>query len=781
MATKIAPAALFVGTLVQNIDAPNFQFDGDVSKRHECVSPTTVIEWWNTLPNGRVPTDRDGKPMPGEWPTGKATQTIKISIFGKIVPKQILYYESLPSTWKPVADLQETLKTYLKSGILPDGCWQIVRRVLEEFEPLTDGERVLLRRRTNAIPEFIKRVATVEADGVAMDAAPLNFIDDETDPKARYTNFLITLHEVSLGFYSFREHSVVNEDSKGNRTQQKFMVSQDLVVTVMGDQVVKATATDTLHRTKKTAKGWVIVKPDQTEVSTANFKAVSVVSNEDGSKTITLLGAYTHNLRNVLGFRPQMWQAKYLMNHKRLNALAGTRRGGKTLLSSYCVLRRLFRNPQTGKHDYRQIKGLFIAPREDKLKSVIDFITESSTRLQVLKIVKWIKSEDRFIMFDETLDRRGSIVSNPLGTYDFVSDQSYEPGRGNGADEVLIDEAGFVKEDTYLTLVPILENEGATLLAISTIDWETPKHWFYGLVVDFEQGGDPQGYSQRVTLDDIDDRIISAESKDRMRKAFKDNPMRYYAELYATFPDVGDVFDPSRLFIIPHDINERVHRCVIGYDPARRNDFGAATVGLDFGDRMELVEGIRMQGGYNDQRDKLAALKAKYRSKYGRTELIIDATVSGETVAELMGDLIDYQVWYTTAKSRKPEQDKYGVWHMSKSELVRMSQVLIDLKKIRAFSDIPEMLDEIKNFKRFGSARVEGIYQAVKGHDDTVNAMMLCSFWYGFLHGQIYTCAYRGGSSGASHRDPTTNLWKHENLGHIAPTVASPNSFQFRY
>jgi hypothetical protein len=781
MATKIAPAALFVGTLVQDVDAADFQFAGDVGKRHECVSPSTVIEWWNTLPNGRVPTDRDGKPLPGEWPIGRSVCELKVPIFGKIVPKRVLFYESLPSSWTEVSGLQDTLRTYLKSGILPDGCWQVVRRVLEEFEPLTDGERVLLRRRKNAVPEFIKRVATVEADGVAMDAAPLSFIDDETDPKARYLNFLITLHEVSLGFYSFREHSVVNEDDKGNRNAQKFMVSQDLLVTVMGSQVIAATATDTLHRTKKTSKGWVVVLPDGTEVSTRDFKPVAVVSNPDGSKTVRLLGAYTHNLRNVLGFRPQMWQAKYLMNHRRLNAIAGVRRGGKTMLSSYCVLRRLFRNPQTGKHDYRQVKGLFIAPTEDKLKSVVDFITESSNRLQVLKIVKWVKSEDRFTMFDETLDRRGSIVSSPLGTYDFASDRGFEPGRGNGADEVLIDEAGFIQEDTYLTLVPILENEGATLMAISTIDWETPKHWFYGLIVDYEQGGDAQGYSQRVTLDDIDERLISSESKERMRKAFRDNPMRYYAELYATFPDAGDVFDPSKLFIIPHEIQERVHRVVIGYDPARRNDFGAATVGLDFGDRLELVEGIRMQGEYGMQRDRLIALKSKYRMKYGRTELVIDATAAGETVAELMGDLVDYRVWYTAAsKSPKPEQDKFGVWHVSKGELVRMAQVLVDLKKIRAFSDIPEMLDEVKNFKRFGGKTGEGRYQAAKGHDDVVNSMMLCSFWYAFLHGQIHSAAYRGGVI-SGHRDPSTNLWRHENLGHIGPDVSAPRRNMFSY
>lgn len=135
-----------------------------------------------------------------------------------------------------------------------------------------------------------------------------------------------------------------------------------------------------------------------------------------------------------------------------------------------------------------------------------------------------------------------------------------------------------MSRDVYLTLLPIVENENAHLFCISTIDWETPKQWFYEMLLDFEQGNDPEGYAQRVTIDDIDDNIISNASKERMKSALRDNPNRFYAELYATFPNVSTVFDTTSFFVSgipPRDVTSYV----IGYDPAKRSDFAGIIVG----------------------------------------------------------------------------------------------------------------------------------------------------------------------------------------------------------
>jgi hypothetical protein len=76
----------------------------------------------------------------------------------------------------------------------------------------------------------------------------------------------------------------------------------------------------------------------------------------------------------------------------------------------------------------------------------------------------------------------------------------------------------------------------------------------------------------RVTIDDIDTNIIAETSKERMKKALKNNPQRFYAELYATFPSINSVFNTTHLFIVPNE-TMTPSEIIIGYDPAKRSDF----------------------------------------------------------------------------------------------------------------------------------------------------------------------------------------------------------------
>lgn len=202
----------------------------------------------------------------------------------------------------------------------------------------------------------------------------------------------------------------------------------------------------------------------------------------------------------------------------------------------------------------------------------------SSEKIRILKVLKYYSVEKRYKLVDESLGRNRKKVVTTVATCDFASGKGYEPGRGNGSDFVIIDEAGYVSRDVYLTLLPIVENENAHLFCISTIDWETPKQWFYEMLLDFEQGNDKEGYAQRVTIDDIDDTIISQSSKERMKAALKDNPNRFYAELYATFPNVSSVFDVNSFFVSGSSAKD-VTSYVIGYDPAKRSDFAGIIVG----------------------------------------------------------------------------------------------------------------------------------------------------------------------------------------------------------
>ena len=63
-----------------------------------------------------------------------------------------------------------------------------------------------------------------------------------------------------------------------------------------------------------------------------------------------------------------------------------------------------------------------------------------------------------------------------------------------------------------------------------------------------------------------------------MKASLRDNPNRFYAELYATFPNISTVFDTSSFFVA-NSKHEQPVGYVIGYDPAKRSDFAGIIVG----------------------------------------------------------------------------------------------------------------------------------------------------------------------------------------------------------
>jgi hypothetical protein len=84
----------------------------------------------------------------------------------------------------------------------------------------------------------------------------------------------------------------------------------------------------------------------------------------------------------------------------------------------------------------------------------------------------------------------------------------------------------------------------------------------------------------RVTIDDLENTLIAPEDKERMKRSLRHNKQRYYAELYATFPNSQNVFNPEGFFNIGTSLSagEQIMGYVIGYDPAKRADTGAVMV-----------------------------------------------------------------------------------------------------------------------------------------------------------------------------------------------------------
>lgn len=655
-----------------------------------------------------------------------------------------------------ITDEQEkcnsVLRTFIKWWLVSDEFFQFLQRFFIKVKVVKVSLYSNESKDTKPIKEFYSFQALEDEEVPFSWQIKLNVTEDATlnvnthtpvwklsEDDFRYLNVSSIIKEVSDGYFSFRTHYIVNGEGK-SRSEQSYKIAQDLTIVVKDEQIVSVDARETEYSISKNDNWWVVHTPSNEIIPIEDFKPIETIQNkENGTIIYRIYGAYTHVLRNVLWFKPQSWQMKFLLSQNRLSTVAWVRRWWKTMLSSYLIMRELYRNPSF-RNRSRQVKALYVAPKEEQYKAVLDYIAESTEKIKMLKVFKWSKDEKRMKLIDERLARNGQVENKVIATCDFASGKGYEPARGNGADFIIIDEAGFIHQDVYLNILPILENERSKLFAISTIDWSTPKNWFYELLCSYEQNEDDEWYAQRVTIDDIDEIYMSASSKERMKKALQSNLQRYFAELYATFPQINSVFSTQSLFCLPETIHP--DEVIIWYDPAKRSDYGWVVVGLIKDKTLYIAEEYRLQWEYSTtQRDFIFNLRRRFEEKNIKTSVIIDGTMIGDVVAEAFGTLIDFKIWYTWWGSSgwHPEIDRWWTWKFPKKNLVHMTQSLIDLRMLQAFNVLPILVEELKNFKAYQTQSGNIKYEAASGHDDIVNAMMIAAFYYGFILGNFHT------------------------------------------
>ena len=724
----------FISSLIPDIRTKSLIYSGDLTLSKKVIDIQASMSWYRLVKDITI------------------NEVYTIQLFWNKITKNILVFnEEVSKKYKSRQnDFNDLLKTYSKWWIISDEFYQILNKLFLSIEvvEITHNKQKLIwfRKLDWADWPMLWQVDIKVWHNSHVSVNVERILPELSQEDYRYSNIALLIKEVSDWFISFKEYSIVNNNGNGTYSQQRFKIWQDLVIRIKWQTVLSVDAKETKFDIRKSNEWmWSVYCGDQFISFSDDFNPINTVEHKDGSLTITLYWAYTHILRNVLSYDPQSWQYKYLMREKRLNMVAWCRRAWKTMHSTYKIFRRMYRNPSSKRHKHRQPKWIYIAPSEDKFKAVLDYIESSSERIKALKILKYNQKTKRLQLSDEVLDKNKKPLSMVVATFDFISAKWYEPWRGNGSDEIIIDEAWYVGEDVFLTLLPIIENEHADLYCISTIDWSTPKHWFYELLTSYEQEWDIEWYAQRVTIDDIDDNIISQSSKERMKKALRWTLQRYYAELYATFPAINAVFGTTHFFVMPDKAKE-FEEIIIWYDPAKRSDFwGVVVCGIftEQGEkRMTIIEEYRLQGDYNPyQKDFLMNLKYTWINKWLPVKIIMDATAAWDVVAEIMGWLIDFKVWYTWTNAR-PEMDKYGSWKYGKKNLVHMLQILIDTKKVQAFSNLTILIEEMKNFKMIHGVWGNVKYEAAVWHDDIVNASMLCWFYFWFILWQFSTIQY---------------------------------------
>ena len=636
------------------------------------------------------------------------------------------------------------INIYIKAGMFSDRRWTIISKILNNFDVVVynwvvcfveikkfDESEIVFKSKTESFK--------LEDTEFKLDVEDQNNIWD-------YEMVMLLVKEVQFWYYDVRTHSLV-DIIEWQMIQQDYKIWRDIDITLKWEEIISLTQKDTEYSAVREKDWRFILTPDGNKVSSIWFKPYSIIE-EDWITHIKLIWAYTHMLRNMLDFKPLSWQYNMLMWQKRITFVAWCRRSGKTLLWSYLIVRELWRMPDSIKQTQRTVKSFYVAPSEDKFKEVIDYIKTAAESIRMLKVIEFNKKENRLYLYDEKL-WRWQKVKLTVSSCDFVSAKWYEPTRWKASDFILVDEAAFVPEDVWLNLLPILSNERAKFYAVSTIQRESMRNWFYEQLVDAEMWYDEESIWMRVTIDDLENTLIATEDKDRMKRSLKHNPQRYYAELYATFPNSQNVFNSEWFFNISREAtkNEMVKWVIIWYDPAKRADTWAILVweyreysynnSLQMSEYIELIEEYWLNWEYTQQKEFLQSLKQSFIVKWIPTLLVMDCTWVWEAVSEMMWNIVDFKVLYT-ANTPRPFVDSYWAWKVSKQLLVHWMQLLMEKNLIKAFSWLIKLMDEMKYFASYTTQAWNTRYEASAWHDDFVNAMMLIWFRYNYINWNIH-------------------------------------------
>lgn len=640
-------------------------------------------------------------------------------------------------------DYLNLLNVYIKNGMISDRRWTIISKLLDNADVVIYKWNIGFQE----LKAFDAKEVVIKTKVTKLEFGHEEFkIDIENNLDiGRYENILLLMKEVQDWYYDVRTHSLVDKIN-WKVTQQDYKIWRDVTIILNGNEVIDVKQEDTEYNAVKDKEGRRVICPDWKKVSTINFKPWSI-DTKDGVTTVKLIWAYTHLLRNMLDFNPLSRQYNMLMGQKRITFVAWCRRSGKTLLWSYLIVRELWRMPNSIKQTQRTVKSFYIAPSEDKFKEVVDYIKTASESIRMLRVLEFNKKENRLYLFDEKV-WRWQKVQLIVSSCDFVSAKWYEPWRWKASDFILVDEAAFVNEDVRLNILPILSNERAKFYAVSTIQRESVKNWFYEQLVDAEMGYDSESIWMRVTIDDLEDSLIAPEDKERMKRSLRHNIQRYYAELYATFPNSQQVFNAEWFFNIGTTLWmwESILWYIIWYDPAKRADTWAVIVwqirrGLGRDSYVQLVEEYWLNWEYTEQKEFVRQLKQWFIYKGYSCVLVMDTTWVWEAVSEIFWDIVDYKIWYT-AQWARPTVDNYWARRVPKTTLVHGTQLLMEKNLLKSCNTLYKLMDEMKFFIGYTTPAGNTKYEASSWHDDFVNAMMLVSFWFNYIEWHIYSMAW---------------------------------------
>lgn len=380
-------------------------------------------------------------------------------------------------------------------------------------------------------------------------------------------------------------------------------------------------------------------------------------------------------------------QQRIHQSKARFRVVACGRRFGKTLLAIYILLEFALTHPDSN--------CAWVAPWFRQSKIVYRFIRKV-----------FHKTGKTFIVYKSDTDlwfefANGSVIR-------FFSSENYDAMRGNGYDIVVIDEAADSLRDPKLwtdTIRPALADRQGIALFIGT---PKGRNLFFQL---FARGADPE-YPEWESFHarTADNPYIAPEEIEAAKKELPEDTVRqeldaeFLEDSAGVFRRIGGVVDGV---LEPDYQPVRGHQYVIGWDPAKYNDYSVITI-FDLNERRVVWWDRFHHVDYRQQVKRVVRIGKRFFNAF----VLMDCTGVGDVILE-------------TLRAEYGYCDGYLFNNTSKKDLIEELQLAIQDVAFK-MPAIEVVINELKEFMYKMTPSRNIVYSAPEGaHDDTVISLAL--------------------------------------------------------
>lgn len=465
----------------------------------------------------------------------------------------------------------------------------------------------------------------------------------------------------------------------------------------------------------------------------------------------------------------QDWQTDLHIMMGQITYVLVRRRSGKSYIAVELALREI----QKHKHKGKVIEVVYLSSDESKLDTIMNYVDDFCA-------ASWglfnIGRADKFVEF-YTYEEDNGLKQRVLnGRITFLTAWGKNPWVGGNYQLIIIDEAWLVKHKVKKQLMPIVTEQGARMICISTIydaEESWPDHWFFqewaeayaeSLGMDFEweivntwnkyrdviNNWDQllltkieNDIKQRlfkvwmiVTKDDVE--VFSQKHQKLEEEAEKNNPQEYFSQCW------GVIMKPEKEFDVWPCIGKYRHDVYDKYylirDPAQKEDMSAVVLkGVKWNNIYDLQEWALnldsewkvIEVMYEDQIVELKNIIQKLESEWLKLIKVMDS----KWQLALVSLCISFKLQFHFLCENSRRNDWYNMqkdWRkvtVGKKYLIETTKNLIKKRIVHFDRELEYVISQFGTFGKIKTQSGEVSYAGLnKAKDDFVLASCMGNF-----------------------------------------------------